>query len=282
MITGGLGLLFSQVLRSPCPRNRSSVDETARSAEVRNIRIFCGSRVFHNRSSPVTIGSPLFQKIRAGLLGVVGGEDNFEKVLSHAVAPDWVQAFNGPHRELGVLKTFDYQFEASRHGDEHQLWADWDNSYGKNQNFVMPFLRMGWEEKFGVAAWVMCTHPEDHYKISTEHVQKAPVYDGGSYGRNFLAHIDEKEWKRRRFSGIHAVAPMHIRGYFHKMERHCQNLVDRIASGQEGTMMYGAGLPEPAMNIHEMVADIAFKIACDCLFGLDDDFVEARSRKVAR
>jgi hypothetical protein len=221
-----------------------------------------------------------FQKRREALLAVLGGEQALSEALQKAGSAEWVSHFNGPHRKHGELKAFDYSLESGRHGDQHRLWKEWDDEFGFNNNYVLPFMKLGWSEPVAPAFWIMVTHPEDHYRIATTQVQKSPVYAGGSYGKSFLAHIDEGEWKRRRFNSIHAVAPMHIRGYFHKMERHCHKLVERIASGKEGTMMYGGAGPEPAFNLHEMVADTAFKIACDCLYGLDDEFVEERSRKI--
>jgi cytochrome P450 len=221
-----------------------------------------------------------FHKRRDALLGLMGGEEGLRQGLNEEGQADWIQRFNGPHHKHGVLKAFDIMLESGRHGDQHMLMKEWDDDFGENNNYAIPFIKVGWKEQLVPAFWVICTHPEDHYRIATEQVQKSPLYGGGAYGKSFLAHIDEGEWKRRRFQSIHAVAPMMIRGYFHKMERHCHKLVDRIASGKEGTMMYGGACPEPAINLHEMVADTAFRIACDCLYGLDDDFAESRSREV--
>ena len=82
---------------------------------------------------------------------------------------------------------------------------------------------------------------------------KSPVYGGASYGSNFLAHVDNDEWKRRRFGSIYTVAPTYIKTYFHKMERHAVALVAQLRSGVGGTYMYGAGQPDPAFNMHDLM-----------------------------
>jgi len=121
---------------------------------------------------------------------------------------------------------------------------------------------------------------DDHVKVASEHVKKAPVYDGASYGKNFLAHVDNDEWRRRRFGYIFTVMPDYIKTYFHKMERHAHALCDRLASGVEGTFMYGGSSPDPVFNIHEMLADTAFAIAADSLFNMTDQEIRVWSRKI--
>ena len=45
-------------------------------------------------------------------------------------------------------------------------------------------------------------------------------------------------------------------------------------------MFYGSDRPEPAVNVHELVLDTAFRILMRTLFGEEDDFIIANSRRV--
>ena len=238
-----------------------------------------------------------YQKRRRLLVKAVGGEENLKMVLEMVTnGQDWAAKFPGPHRDLasvnkdggalgsdnpngrGVVAAFDKMLESGRHGDQHLLLTEWAEQYGGN--YVLPFIRAGWGEALMPAAWVVVAHPDDHMRVTTNHVKKAPIYDGINFGRSFLAHIDNGEWQRRRFGNIHSVAPSYIKTYFHRMERHVNRMSAQLTSAASGTMMYGGAGPEPVFNVHELVSDTAFRVAADTLFGLTDDLAAKWSRRI--
>lgn len=207
--------------------------------------------------------------------GIFGGDAKF---LAHYEKQredePWVDKFPGPHLDMGTYKAFSHFIESGAHGDQHMLVKEWTDKYGapSNGNYVVPFATLGWGTPAAPKYWLVLNNPEDHLRIGTDNVKKSFVHNGGnSMGEHFLGEIDEDEWRRRRLGAVQSVQPTFIKGYFHRMERHARNLVKRLKDGYEGTFTYGASVPEPAFNLHEMVVDTAFKVAADTLLGLEDD-----------
>ena len=58
-----------------------------------------------------------------------------------------------------------------------------------------------------------------------------------------------------------------------QFEKQAKNLVQRIKRGDESTHFYSSASPHKSYNIHELLADTAFRILAITLFGEDEDYV---------
>jgi len=226
------------------------------------------------------------QALFKGTFRAFGGEEKVRlKLKEHQEKEEWINKMPGPHHEMGEIEAFKYFLESNPHGDNHTLMQDWAEKYGAQAggNCTFPFMVVGWNVKPEVCHWLMVNHLEDHKKVAEEHLPKTPAYDAITYGHNFLAVMDtseDGEWRRRRLGAVHAVQPMHIKKYFHKMERHARMMVQKLQDPDRGTFMYSASSPDPAFNVHDLFAETAFAIAAENLFGLDDETIAQWSRPV--
>ena len=191
-----------------------------------------------------------FRKRRDLILRALGGSEK-ARAKFLAFAGGWAGQFPGPLQETNsdVLEPFSLWLESLMHGDEHSLLKAWGDRYAPDGNFVVPFpLIDPWQQEgedgegapppaITAHCWVIVNRPEDHLRIATDHPQKSPFNAAILYGKNFLAHVDNDEWRRRRFGLISAVAPSAIQTYFHKMERHARELVSRLQQPVNGTML---------------------------------------------
>jgi cytochrome P450 len=182
---------------------------------------------------------------------------------------------------------FEKFVESLEHGDPHQLIQSWSDKltlkYQTPVNFCLPFLRFNfWQgaQEASPHLWVVVNNPDDHQRISVKHTKKASNLGATNFGNNFLAHVDNNEWRRRRFGMIFAVSPNANKTYFAKMERHTRALIQHIQNNVGGQFTYGQSSPLCAFNLHSMVEHTAFSIAADCLLGLDDAMINDWSQQI--
>lgn len=219
------------------------------------------------------------------LYAMCNGKAETLKTLKEA-ENSWAK--NIPKVEKGNTElAFQLFTESLEHGDPHQLIKDWSDQltlkYNKPVNFCLPFLRFNvWNEKKEVEPhlWLVLNNPDDHIRICEQHTSKSPNLGATNYGNNFLAHVNNDEWRRRRFGMIFAVSPRVNKTYFKKMERHTKLLIQDIENGIGGQFFYGQTKPDLSFNIHSMIEHTAFSIACDCLYDVDDHTIKKWSQKL--
>ena len=232
------------------------------------------------------VANPVFGMNYEGFKAIVlkGAEPN--AALAPAARPAWVRALPGPLNDGAfpgddetILK---YWLEALFHGDQHMLVKEWSNRYGGGAgNYVTPAPIFGWGHTPAVSYFLVICDPEDHQRLARDHVKKAPVYDGASYGQSFLGHYDVVEWRQQR---NHLMAPMMPMTMFATMlpdfEHAARELVARFRAKEGATMFYGSDRPEVAFNVHELLLDTTFRVLCRTLLGESDDFIFAHSQKI--
>ena len=80
---------------------------------------------------------------------------------------------------------------------------------------------------------------------------------------------------------MEAMAPISsFEPKLHQFEKQAKNLIKRIKRGDESTHFYSSASPHKSYNIHELMADTAFRILAIVLFGEDEEYVAANSRRV--
>ena len=222
-----------------------------------------------------------FQKQKKRLLSLLGGKKKtFETLQRQRETQEWARILPMPENG-NIERCFDLFVEANEHGDVHILLRDWSDQlskiHGRPVNFIIPFLRINLWDVQGVKKgiptphlWVVINDTSDHMRITETNTRKSPLLGATNFGNNMLAHVDNKEWRRRRFGMIFAVSPRANATYFHKMERHAKMLISKIEKGEIGQFTYGQSSPLLSFNIHSLLEHTAFSIAADCLYGVDD------------
>jgi cytochrome P450 len=215
-----------------------------------------------------------------------GGKEKTWQYFDKQNKSDWASKLAKPAGG-DLEKAFNLFVESNEHGDPHSLLKDWNDQlsaeHGGPVNYILPFLRINlWNGKQEATPhlWVVINNPEDHMRIVEDNPGKSPMFGATNYGNNFLAHVDNKEWRRRRFGLIFAVSPRANETYFHKMERHAHMLIDKFMRAEGGQFTYGQTTPEPCFNVHSMIEHTAFSIAADCLYDADDDMINEWSQKI--
>ena len=232
------------------------------------------------------IANPLFEwEYQLFKIAVLEGLDPVE-YLDVAKRPAWVSMLPGPLNDPSFIGddeiVLKYWMEALFHDDQHMLVKQWSDKYSNNcGNFVVPAPKFGWEHKAQISYFLIVCNSDDHQRLTRDHVKKAPIYDGSSYGQSFLGHYDVKEWRQQR---NHLMQPMLPLTIFSKMlptmESSVNELISRIKLGEGATMFYGSTRPNQAFNIHELVLDTTFRILMRTLFGEDDDFIIENSQSI--
>ena len=239
---------------------------------------------------------PIFQQRLKTFYQMFGGKAKTLQYFRNGTTHPSSWASHLPSVENNNIElAFEKWIEANEHGDSHALLQTWSDvltlKHGKPVNFVIPFLRVNvWgntngEQNYGKQSaqphlWVILNNPDDHQRIALNHTSKSPLFGATNYGNNFLAHVDNDEWKRRRFGMIFAVSPRANATYFHKMERHAHALIHKLETGVGGQFTYGQSTPHHSFNIHSMIEHTAFAIAADCLYDADDALIEKWSQKI--
>lgn len=225
------------------------------------------------------ITNPLFKLKYQVFMSTVLKDIDPNKVLAISNRPEWVKKLPGPLNDIEfqdnnetILK---YWLDALFHGDQHMLIKQWSDKYGGEVgNFVVPSPLFGWGKSPIISYFIIVCNPDDHQRLTKNHVKKAPIYDGTSYGQSLLGHYDGNEWRRQRYHLIQTMLPLTIfSAMIPVMEEASKELVDRIKIGEGSTFFYGSDTPDKAFNIHELILDTTFRILMQTLFGEDRDFI---------
>ena len=235
---------------------------------------------------PERVANPVFEMKYQSFKSIVLKDIDVNKELSSNNRPQWVHILPGPLNDNefpGDNETiFKYWLESLFHGDQHLLIKQWSDKYGNGaSNYVTPAPKFGWGHNPSISYFVIICDPNDHQRLARNHVKKAPIYDGASYGQSFLGHYDVKEWRQQR---NHLMQPMMPLSIFSTMlpdfEIASKELVTSFYSGEGSTLFYGSDRPEKAYNVHELVLDTTFRVLLRTLFGETDEFIKANSQSI--
>jgi cytochrome P450 len=199
--------------------------------------------------------------------------------------PEWVKNMPGPHQDMSVAQAFSLWQDSQAHGDNHLLILEWAEKYGipngSGGNICYPSLSGGWDKGVGLTWNMLVNNPVDHSVIGTDNLRKSVSHDLAPYQRHILGQYDTDTWRRQRFYAMEAMAPMSsFEPKLNQFEKQAKNLVQRIKRGDESTHFYSSASPHKSYNIHELLADTAFRILAITLFGEDEDYVAENSRRV--
>ena len=199
--------------------------------------------------------------------------------------PEWVKHMPGPHHEMSITKCVSLWQDSIAHGDNHLLILEWCEKYGlpngSGGNVAYVGIGGGWDQTPSLQWSMLINNPVDHSIIGTDNLRKSPAYDLPPYQRHFLGQYDVDTWRRQRFYAMEAMAPISsFEPKLHQFEKQAKNLIKRIKRGDESTHFYSSASPHKSYNIHELMADTAFRILAIVLFGEDEEYVAANSRRV--
>ena len=199
--------------------------------------------------------------------------------------PEWVKHMPGPHHEMSITKIVSLWQDSIAHGDNHLLILEWCEKYGlpngSGGNVAYVGVGGGWDHTPSLQWSLLINNPVDHSIIGTDNLRKSSSYDLPPYQRHFLGQYDVDTWRRQRFYAMEAMAPISsFEPKLHQFEKQAKNLIERIKRGDESTHFYSSASPHKSYNIHELMADTAFRILAIVLFGEDEEYVARNSRRV--
>lgn len=230
------------------------------------------------------VANPVFLKNYEGFLKLVGLDPKADLVPEKR--PAWVSKLPGPLNDPnfpGDVETiFKYWLESNFHGDNHMMIKEWSQQYGNERNnYVVPMNLQGYGRKPHVGYALIICNPEDHMRLSREHIRKSTTYDGPRWSHHFLNQYDVNEWRKQRTHMLQPMVPQKVFGtMLPTMESTARELIERIRDGEGATMFFGQDRPEPSYNLSELLSDAAFRVLCRTLFGEEDSFIKANSQRI--